>query len=193
MVNLPLGPGCFVAIVGPSGAGKDSVIDYARRQLCERDDIVFVQRVVTRPMDPASEVHDSLTPEDFEKAQSAGRFALAWAAHGHHYGLPREIDASVLDGRTVVANVSRQILPEMRERYIHTHVVAISARPEIIAERLIARGREDRDAVMARMQRGDIPVTGDDVIHIDNSGALADAGAALVEALLHTLPQNRNP
>ena len=53
-------PGVFVAVVGPSGAGKDTLIDYARAHLAGEPDYEFVRRVITRPNDGSSEDHDTL-------------------------------------------------------------------------------------------------------------------------------------
>src|SRR5690606_17796598 len=78
--------GTFVAVVGPSGAGKDSVINFARDKL--GDEVVVVRRVVTRTADGGSEDHDSLSAEAFAAAERGGQFALSWEAHGLNYGLP---------------------------------------------------------------------------------------------------------
>ena len=86
--------GTFVAVVGSSGVGKDTIMAYARARL--GDELVVVRRVVTRDSDGGSEDHDSMSIEQFEAAESEGHFALAWSAHGLRYGLPAGIDGSLL-------------------------------------------------------------------------------------------------
>ena len=80
--GFPLRNGVFVAVVGPSGAGKDTLIAYARDRLAERRRVEFVRRVITRPSDRSSEDHDTLADAAFDEAESAGSFALSWSAHG---------------------------------------------------------------------------------------------------------------
>src|SRR5215207_2300078 len=102
--------GVFVAIVGPSGAGKDTLLKAAAEALSHRPDIVFVRRVITRTSDGVSEDHDTLTPHAFEAARTAGLFCLSWRAHGLFYGLPHSALDAVRRGDAVVANVSRTVL-----------------------------------------------------------------------------------
>ena len=52
----------LVAIVGPSGAGKDTLI---RGALAARPDLHLARRVITRPADTDSEDFDSVTEADF--------------------------------------------------------------------------------------------------------------------------------
>ena len=82
--------GLFVAIVGPSGVGKDALIRGVAGRLGEGDRVFAARRVVTRRAD-AFEDHDTLAEDAFLAARAQGRFALAWSAHGLHYGVPREI------------------------------------------------------------------------------------------------------
>src|SRR4051794_37759773 len=124
--------GVFVAIVGPSGSGKDTLINFARTRLADRSEVVFVRRIVTRPADRASEDHDSLDEAEFDAQERAGGFALAWPAHGLRYALPASVDADIDAGRVVVANVSRHVIGEIERRYARTTVVALSATPDII-------------------------------------------------------------
>ena len=79
-----LSPGRLVLVVGPSGAGKDSLLREAARILAADRHIVFPRRVITRPSHDATEAHDSLSVADFLEAQAEGRFALSWEAHGLH-------------------------------------------------------------------------------------------------------------
>ena len=175
--------GCFVAVVGPSGVGKDSLLAYAREHLSRDGRFVFVRRIVTRIADAALEDHDSLSPEAFDEARSSGRFALAWRAHDLGYALPGEIRHDLASGRTVIANISRASIEAARREFATCRIVSVTAPREIVARRLAARGRETPSEIEARLNREQPCPSGADVIEIDNSGDLAEAGARLVSAL----------
>lgn len=184
----PMGDGVFVAVVGPSGAGKDTLISYARSRLAGEAGIEFVRRVVTRPSDGATEDHDSLSEEEFGAAEAAGAFALSWRAHGLSYGLPASVDRGVEAGRVMVANLSRAILPEVWGRYGEVVVVVVVAAPEILAGRLAGRGRESAGDTAARLARdAGIDAGTATVVTLDNSGALEIAGERLVALLRKAL------
>lgn len=168
--------GTFIAIVGPSGVGKDSLIDFARERLAAGGEVVFVRRVVTRPADGGSEDHDSMEEADFLAAEAAGAFALSWTAHGLHYGLPIALDTDLAAGRVVVANLSRRVIPALLARYPEAVVVSVTASREVLARRLAARGRETPAAIRARLERDigdDLPGT---ALRLDNSGSLDETG-----------------
>ena len=126
---LPIRNGAFVAVVGPSGAGKDTLIAHARAALADEPQVEFVRRVITRPSDGETEDHDTLADAEFLEAQAEGAFALAWEAHGLRYGLPASVDRAIENGHVAVANVSRGALPALRQRYANVAVVEITADP----------------------------------------------------------------
>ncbi|WP_189556462.1 phosphonate metabolism protein/1,5-bisphosphokinase (PRPP-forming) PhnN [Mesorhizobium sp. M4B.F.Ca.ET.089.01.1.1] len=182
--KFPIRNGVFVAVVGPSGAGKDTVIGYVKGRFADETRLEFVRRVITRPSDAASEDHDTLADAAFAEAEADGAFALCWDAHGLRYGLPADVDWAVANGHVAVANVSRSVIPALRERYANLAVVEVTATPEILAERLAARGRESRGEVLARLARSaSIALSGPDVTSIDNSGARDIAGERFAEVL----------
>ena len=99
-------------------------------------------------------------------------------------GLPADVDWAVANGHVAVANVSRAVIPALRERYANLAVVEITATPEILAERLAARGRESRGEVLARLARStSVKLTGPEVTSIDNSGDKQVAGERFAEVL----------
>jgi ribose 1,5-bisphosphokinase len=179
-----IGPGVFVAVAGPSGAGKDTIINYAREKLAGRAEFVFARRVITRAADANSEDHDSLTPDAFAAAERDGAFSLVWEAHDLRYGLPASIDMEIGRGRVVIANISRQIIPALDARYEHFGLVAISAHRDVIAKRLAARGRESEEAIAKRLGRvAKEDLIRADAIHIENSGPKENAGERFVAML----------
>ena len=147
-----LGPGRLILVVGPSGAGKDTLLGRARTAFADDSRIVFLRRVVTREAS-SSEDNDEMSPEAFRHARMRGDFAVHWEAHGHCYGLPRAIDDDIGAGRTVVANVSRAVVDGMRRSYADVTVVAVTAPPEVLAERLAARARGSDGRLADRLGR----------------------------------------
>ncbi len=144
----------LVLIVGPSGAGKDTLLNGARQALASDHRIRFVRRIITRPAQPAAgaEVHDSVTEQAFDAMRVAGGFALSWRAHGLHYGVPADIGIDVAGGRVVVVNVSRAMVSEAAARF-PVRVIEITAPADFLARRLAARGREDAVDVARRLSR----------------------------------------
>ena len=180
-----LGPGIFVGVMGPSGAGKDTLIDLARAALAGRPDVVFVRRVVTRPSD-GSEDHLSTPPEAFVRAAALGAFALSWHAHGHDYGLPVELDGDIRAGRVVVANISRDVTVLARARYQNARLVHVTAPPDVLAARRAARHRasEAMEEGASRIERVAVQVgLGAQDIEIINGGPRETAAEQLVEFL----------
>lgn len=180
--------GVLVAVVGPSGAGKDSLIDYARRRLAAAPSILFVRRAVTRAADAVAEDHDSLTPAEFATAEADGAFAVCWNAHGLRYGVPSSALAHVRAGGVAVLNGSRAALTDLDATFGHMLTVHVTARPEILAARLAVRGRESAAEISQRLQRARLPMPGAGaILEIDNSGDLPTAGKRLVQAVQHAL------
>lgn len=165
----------LVLVVGPSGAGKDTVLNFARTHLASQPGFVFARRVITRPAD-ATEDHAAVTEAEF----FTRRFALSWAAHGLRYGIPAAIEADLAAGRTVIANVSRGVIDEARQLY-RCFVVEITAPSEVLAARLAARNREDASDIAARLARTQ-PALGADAV-IVNDTTPESASAAFVAAL----------
>jgi ribose 1,5-bisphosphokinase len=179
----PLRSGTVIAVVGPSGAGKDSLIAAARQALGDDPDIVFARRVITRPAD-ATENCESVTPATFASLRAAGALALHWQANGLSYGLPATLLGDIAHGRIVVANVSRETIGEIRDRFPGALVVHITADASTLAARLAARGREDNTDRAARLSRGverDRAVAAD--VRIDNNGPLAESVGRFVNLI----------
>jgi ribose 1,5-bisphosphokinase len=175
-----IGPGRLVLVVGPSGAGKDTLIGLAQAACADDANVVFTRRVVTRE---ASEFenNEQVTPDAFWQAQARGDFAIDWEAHGLCYALPRSIDDELRAGRNVVANISRTVIPALRAAYDNVIVVSITAPPEVLAARLAARGRASDGPIGERLKRS-VDAARPDVI-INNVGAADEHADDLIRII----------
>ncbi|MDA0702068.1 MAG: phosphonate metabolism protein/1,5-bisphosphokinase (PRPP-forming) PhnN [Proteobacteria bacterium] len=168
--------GTLVLVVGPSGAGKDSLIDAARRCFERESRICFPRRWITRREDAGGERHIAVPDVDFDRLQARGAFALSRRAHGFGYGIPAEIVADLEAGCAVVANVSRGVIGGARRRFPNLAICLVTASNGVLARRMALRGRESANESEGRMARAAaVPVEGGDVIKIVNDGALDDA------------------
>lgn len=164
------GPGRLVLVVGPSGAGKDTLLRLAQAACADDHDIVFPRRVVTRASS-ADEDNIALSPDEFARARDHGDFAVHWDAHGHSYALPLEINDDIRAGRVVVANVSRTVIAALRGTYANVVVVAITAPPDVLAQRLAARARHSDGNIADRLARSVDDASANADVTILNAGS----------------------
>jgi ribose 1,5-bisphosphokinase len=185
IMRAPLGrQGRLIYLVGPSGAGKDSLLRWTRQKLRYRHDLLFAQRVITRERREDDEEHEPMNEQAYTELEQQGGFAMAWQANSHHYGVRREIDVALQRGMTVLVNGSRAHLARARERYPHLEAVHVTAPKAIIEQRLHARGRESAEQIVARQAR-QFPMSDNASfdLEIANAGPLEAAGTQLIKFL----------
>ncbi|MFU8778315.1 MAG: phosphonate metabolism protein/1,5-bisphosphokinase (PRPP-forming) PhnN [Roseovarius sp.] len=179
--------GRLFLIVGPSGAGKDTVIAQAMARLAPVDDVILARRIITRPLHPGgAETHVPVSPAAFARLRAAGAFALDWDSHGLSYGLGVELHHWLAAGMTVIANGSRGALPQARAAFGPTLIATeITARPETLAARLAARGRENAADIAARLARTNALSPAPVDLSISNDAAPEVAAGLLLAAIRH--------
>lgn len=180
------GTGRLIFLVGPSGSGKDSLIDASREQLALAG-VEIARRVITRSAEAKGEAAQGVTPEQFDTLRAQGAFVMHWRANGLDYGIPRQVDQWLAAGRAVLVNGSRAYLPEARQRYPDLLAVLVEVKPEVLRQRLLARGRETAEEVEQRLARSArLQAAADPSVHVlDNSSTLEAAVAAFVSLLRH--------
>ena len=186
----PIKGGVFVAVVGASGAGKDTLINHAKDRFEGETTIVFARRAITRASDRSREDHDTLSGEEFERRERDGGFALSWEAHGLRYGIPASTDEAMRGGKIVVANLSRGAIPRLRRRYGNVRIVLVTATPETLARRLAARDGESGNDLRERIARGSDAALAVEGAHvIENDGTPEEAGESFVSLLRRFMGQ----
>jgi ribose 1,5-bisphosphokinase len=179
---MTIGPGRLVLVVGPSGAGKDTLIGMAQAACADLGHLVFARRVVTREASSAED-NEHMSPEAFRQAQARGDFAIHWEAHGHCYGLRSAIDNDIRAGRTVIANISRTVVEGLRRIYAEVTVVSITAPPEVLAERLATRARSSDGQLAGRLGRTVDSVAAAPDVTINNVGSAEHHAGELVRII----------
>jgi len=174
--------GLLVPVVGPSGAGKDTLMAEARSQLGDDDRFVFARRVITRPASAGGEDHEPASEEAFEAMASKGEFAFHWQAHGLRYGIPRRIEGELEQGRLVLANLSRSVLADAARRY-NTRALVITAPLDLLAKRLAGRGRETAEDIAQRLAREVVLPAGLETMVVMNDSTPEEGAARLVAML----------
>lgn len=164
--------GRLIGIVGPSGVGKDSIIEGI---LARRPDIHPVIRTITRAPDLAGEDYVPVTQAEFETAAMKSAFCLHWQAHGLRYGIPVAVQRNVEAGAQQIVNLSRRVLPFAAEIFPSLVVLNVTASPEVLKTRLANRGRESKANIDARLARAAEPIDPSvHVITLCNEGPLGE-------------------
>ncbi len=175
-----IGPGRLVLVVGPSGAGKDTLIGLAQAACADDPGVVFPQRVVTREAS-SFENNAAVSPMMFGQMLAHGEFAFQWEAHGLRYGVPRAIVDDIRGGRVIVVNVSRTIVELARRSYANVTVVSVTAPPDILAQRIADRDRASDGQLDGRIRRTVVSAEPDVVIN--NVGPAQDHAAQLLRVI----------
>ena len=172
----------IIAVVGPSGVGKDTVM---AAMAAADPSLSLVRRVITRAGDVGGEQITSVSQAAFDRRAASGDFVLHWRAHGLSYGIPAQIRTDIAQGRVPLVNLSRRVLTEAQARFENLAVISLTAVPEVLAARLLARAREPEADVQDRLARAALPLPeGLTRVHeVDNSGPLDTTLAAIRTAL----------
>ena len=141
--------GQLIYVVGPSGSGKDSII----QALAEQTEVTVMRRVITREPDSIGEDADSVDIETFDQMEADGKFSMSWRANGLSYGIPLSMDEHLQAGKVVVVNGSRKYCETLNERYPEALVVLVTVDPSLLRQRLQQRNRETALEIEHRLQR----------------------------------------
>lgn len=183
--------GRLIYLIGPSGSGKDSLLEAARDALAHNG-CRIVRRVITRSAEAVGEAAQAVSVEQFAAMQAQGEFAMSWQANGLHYGIPKAIDDWLAQGLDVLVNGSRGYLQEAQQRYPQLLAVLLKVDDQVLRQRLLARGRETQDEIEARLARNarftvELLAEHPGLVVLDNSGDLQQT----VSRLLHHVANAR--
>jgi ribose 1,5-bisphosphokinase len=175
----------LIYVVGPSGAGKDSILDWLRHRLAPAAPIAFARRTIDRPVQPAGEQHESVDATSFESLLQTNAFAMHWRANGRLYGVRHGELEPLQQAQWLFVNGSRTHLEQALREFNGMRVLHITASTDILRARLLSRQRESPALIEARVQRAvSFAIEPDGrTIELRNDTSLDAAGADLMKAL----------
>ena len=173
-------------IIGGSGAGKDSLIDYIRKHVPEHAPVEIIRRHITRSENAGGENHIALTEEEFLNYKDNNHFSMDWFSHNTYYGIGKELNSLLSKNVSVVMHGSRAYLSEAPNKYHDIIPVLISVDPLILSERLFTRGRENYDEIQKRIAQAvrlESSVKHPNLIIIENNTSIEKAGDDLLNVI----------
>ena len=175
----------LIYVVGPSGVGKDTLLDWLRANLPKHLPAHWAQRTIDRPSVPDGEAHESVTPDAFKSLLAAQSFALHWQANGHQYGI-RHAQLAAVSHQLVFVNGSREHLPLAAQAFAGMTILHITADKEILKQRLLLRNRESLAEIALRLNRliALVPPAGCGFFEIQNNDSLQASGEQLLQAVI---------
>ena len=175
--------GNFFFVVGPSGAGKDSLLSGVQ-PLLPPGQFIFARRVITREAVAHTEVHDSCSEAEFLAREKNGDFLITWQAHGLMYGLPASLLDAIASGMHVIANGSRNMIEPLQRKVSSLKVIEVNAPLDVLRARLNSRSRESPEEIERRLQRASLALpSGVPSVRVMNDLSL-DIGVSRLKAAL---------
>lgn len=165
--------GVLVLVIGEDHVTAQAVSQAARRSR-GGERVVFPRRVVSGPPLALGEVHQTVTPAQFEELRRNGTFGLVWGGGGRNFALPASISRDLRHGCAVVAAASPAAIRSALHDYPRVAVALAGSADDMATRRMLA-GCED----VARI--GDDPQQA--------AGRLA----AFVDELVGVEPSRRRP
>jgi len=176
-------------LMGASGAGKDSLIEYTEQHLNCPEKFCFVRRHITRATKSSHHSRDYHISEiEFRRLQNIDYFAMHWERHGIFYGITNQIQNWMKQGNNVIINGSRKHFSTVLQTYPNLHAIWVTADLPTLNRRLHKRDREPKQKIRERMQdalsfQPKKIVSSYKLSYIDNNGPLKAAGEKFLQLL----------
>jgi len=156
----------LVVISGPSGVGKDTIIDALKRRPQARD-YHYVVTYTTRPRRPGEvdrESYHFVDVKRFRAMRDAGEFLEANEVHGRWYGTPRsQVQEALAAGKDVILKIDVQGAQVIKETVPEALLIfLVPPSLEDLFHRLRSRATESVDELELRQRNAAIELARQD-------------------------------
>lgn len=146
--------GRLVILSGPSGVGKDTVIEAWRRRDPRVERVVACSTRAPRPGERDGVDYRFLSVEDFHQMAGSGSFLEHKLVHGNWYATPKEsVDRLLAEGKIAVLKIDVQgALSVMEQRPDAVSVFVLPPSDEELERRIRSRGQDSEETVRLRLE-----------------------------------------
>ena len=184
-------PGAMLVIIsGPSGVGKDTIIEALRRRPHDPE-LTYVVTCTTRARRPGEidgRSYHFLSEAAFTDLRDAGELLESAEVHGHWYGTPRRQVLDALQaGRDVILKIDVQGAAAVKARASNALLIfLVPPSLEALFGRLRARATESADELEVRQRNAAVELArSEDYDHVVvNETGEVDRTAAAIDAIL---------
>lgn len=156
----------LVIISGPSGVGKDTIIEALRRRPAARDFhyVVTCTTRARRPGEVDGRNYQFLDRDRFGRLRDAGEFLEANQVHGQWYGTPRgQVRDALAAGRDVILKIDVQGAQVIKETIPDALLIfLVPPSLEDLFQRLRSRATETADQLELRQRNAAIELARQD-------------------------------
>jgi guanylate kinase len=148
------GPGLLFVVSGPSGAGKDTLVDALRARMPRIRYSVSSTTRDPRPGEVDGQHYFFLTHDEFERRREAGDF-LEWRVYnGNLYGTPRDyVERTLADGYDVIMKPEVNGALAVQQAYPGAVLIfLVPDRFSYLRDRLLARRTETNEEIASRLE-----------------------------------------
>ena len=146
--------GLLILFSGPSGVGKDTVLDVVLNKNKDLQKSISLTTRDIRENETDGKDYYFISSEDFEKMIAQGE-VLEYAQYGSNlYGTPKApVDKWLSEGKTVVLKIEVQGAENIKKLYPDSvGIFLLPPSMEVLESRLRSRGTEDEDDVKKRLE-----------------------------------------
>jgi guanylate kinase len=148
------GPGLLFVVSGPSGAGKDTLVEALRERLPRLRYSISVTTRQRRREEREGEHYFFLSRAEFERRYQAGEFLERREYNGNLYGTPRGyVEQSLTEGYDVI--MKPEVNGALAVKAAYPDAVLIFLVPDRftnLRERLLARRTETNEEIAMRLE-----------------------------------------
>jgi guanylate kinase len=148
------GPGLLFVVSGPSGAGKDTLVDALREQMPRLRYSISATTRAPREGETEGVHYFFLSHEEFERRREAGDL-LEWREYnGNLYGTPRDyIEGSIAQGYDIILKPEVYGARAVKQAYPDAVLIfLVPDRFSSLRERLLARRTETNEEIARRLE-----------------------------------------
>ena len=190
-IGVPGAPGAMLVIIsGPSGVGKDAVIDALRRRQRSPDYhyVVTCTTRARRPGETNAVSYHFLDRDRFIALRDAGELLEANEVHGNWYGTPRrQVREALLEGHDVILKIDVQGAQVVKENVPDAILIFIVPPSlETLFQRLKSRATETADELEIRQRNAAIELARQEDYDyiVENGDGEVEATAERIDLIL---------